>query len=191
MSYIIWIVITVVIIIMAIIGYVAEHAGEKSEEDKAIDAFLEDTELKEGAATWSKDAKSNDEKQETEHKVASIDDWSNIPKVEETLPKEKSEKPKTEEKINVVLNESTPSVTNDNKHEIGEPTTEVLTVSESMDVPTPLSISVPQPVELTTLPTSKAEVKSASIQTDSSSDFPSVSMPEKINDPVSTENIWS
>lgn len=79
---IILITIGAILIIMAIIGYVAEKNGlVKKKEEKSQEQIPEVSvnESNLGAETWSENAKPKDEHQETIHKVPTMDDWSSIP----------------------------------------------------------------------------------------------------------------
>lgn len=156
MSYIIWIVVGAIVVIMAIIGYVAENKGknEKVKKERIPEVNVQEIEAKEGAATWSKDAKPKDEKQEIEHKVASVDDWSKIPTTEDKLPEVKldalKDEPKEEEKEESKQeNEEVMFADIDTNRSNIKELSEVLAVPEPMpaDVSAPEAVTMPAPTE--------------------------------------------
>ena len=99
-SYIFWIIISAIIIVLALIGYLAEgtefanKALKKQKNDVAktdtgvveADLPVEVLKVKDDPSAWTGDVPAVDERQETEHKVDSVDDWMNTPNVNE-IPK--------------------------------------------------------------------------------------------------------
>ena len=183
MNYIIWIVIGAIFVIMAIIGYVAEHSGNKNVRKEQVnipEVNVSNIETKEETATWSLNAKPKDEKQEILHKVPSMDDWTKIPSTEDKLPEVKLDVPKEEVKgANVVENQPMFADVVTSKSNISEPTGEVLSVEEPATTPIPTPVPAqPQPVEPVMLPATNDEVKPSLVVSSESSEPVLSSLPQ-------------
>ena len=163
MNYIVWIIIAIVVVVMAIIGYVAENKNKpktkKAKENNIPEVNIAQIEAKEGANTWSKNAAPKDEKQEKEHKVATIDDWSKIPPAEHK-PAEKPQK-KVEE-TNHKDQEAMFSDVDNNKSEIKEVRTEPLV---KPPVSSPSVKQEPTPVPAQSVTTNEVKPKEVEIKT--------------------------
>lgn len=94
MNIITYIIIGAVIILMAIIGYIADKNKKPKQENKPTQPTSET--LNQGAQTWSEKSKPKDERQETIHKVPTVDDWSTIPTNTDQLPEVQLENPNTQ-----------------------------------------------------------------------------------------------
>ena len=102
-SYIFWIIVGAIIIVLALIGYLAEgtefanKALKKKKSDVTTPVVSEEVLVKsdlpvevlkvpETPSAWTDASMQKDEKMEVVHKETSIDDWVNIPNVNE-IPK--------------------------------------------------------------------------------------------------------
>ncbi len=176
MNYMIWIIVGVVVILMAIIGYFADKKTKpaKVKKQNIPEVNVAKIEASEGAATWSKDAKPKDERQEKEHKVASIDDWSKIPETNEE-PKPASEEPPANDQEPMSMFENPGS----NQSEIKEIATE--------------NISVPatEPMQIPEEPSASAENNETPVVENSGSNQPEIKeiATENISAPATEPNI--
>ena len=187
MNYMIWIIVGVVVILMAIIGYFADKKTKpaKVKKQNIPEVNVAKIEAREGAATWSEDAKPKDERQEKEHKVASIDDWSKIPETNEE-PKPASEEPPANDQEPMSMFENPgsnqPEIKEIATENISVPATEPNIVQDEPSVPTPtIETTEPSPE-----PASINEITPANAQP-----VEQAGIPEQITEPVSTENIWN
>lgn len=209
MNYI-WIIVIVVVVMMAIIGYIAENSKKgKNEKPKkeTPNENISKTEAKQGAENWSTKSKPKDEKQEIEHKVPTIDDWSKIPAVDNKSPESKPEAPKennpAKEKEDVMFKEL-----NENQSDIKEVAPEPMPAENNNIEPTVMPATEPVPVPTPASPTNNIETEKNEIKDNTSEKLPSAQtnqpdnnlnnnsviqtpIPEQITEPVSTENIWS
>lgn len=96
-SYIFWVIVAAIIIVLALIGYLAEgtefankalnkknsNLGKTDTGVVQADLPVEVLKVQDIPSAWTGDIPVVDERQETVHKVDSIDDWMNIPNVSE------------------------------------------------------------------------------------------------------------
>ena len=138
--YIIWIIVIAIVIIMAIVGYMAEHTKEGKETTKIKEENIDKVENEN--STWTSNAPVKDEKQEIEHKVPSIDDWSKIPETANETNEVKLETPNenpTENKETVMFDSP-----NANQSEIKEVPVETSNIQE---IPAPATTSTENQTE--------------------------------------------
>jgi len=120
-NWIFWIIIAAIVVIMAIIGYLAEgtkldsksKAKQKEHEDKKekVEEISITEETNEPSA-WTGEVK-KDERHEQVHDVPSIDDWTNIPEntlTENPVIEQPTENVSTELFSEMTPNSTTPSV---------------------------------------------------------------------------------
>lgn len=108
-NWIFWTIVALIILIMAIIGYLAEKNGMFSKKEETP---KETTKSNKEPTVWEKKENPNKDKQEIIHTVPTKDDWSQLPEVtsEETKPQEKPiNQPQTVQETPVV---SIPEPTN-------------------------------------------------------------------------------
>lgn len=119
-SWIFWVIVAAIVVIMAIIGYLAEGTklgsksknkqNEEKENKEEVEEILVAEETNAPSA-WTGEVK-KDERHEQVHDVPSVDDWTNIPTdtVAETPAIEKPVEETTELFSEMTPNSTTPSV---------------------------------------------------------------------------------
>ena len=96
-SYIFWVIVAAIIIVLALIGYLAEGTefankalhkknGDLEQTDTGVvkaDLPVEVLKVQENPSAWTGDVPIASERQEMIHKVDSTDDWMNVPNVKD------------------------------------------------------------------------------------------------------------
>lgn len=141
------IIIGAIIVIMAIIGYIADKKGmaKKPVKEERPQVKPQEPQIE----TWSEDAKPKDERQETIHKVPTMDDWASLPENENQLPEVDLENPNLKEET---IETSEPMFS-----ELNQETSEVPEIKE------PVLVDVSVPILEENEP--KIEEESASVET--------------------------